>query len=154
VKSQLQLDNVLIEPLSYHSLIVIDQTNQQSLTKPAQSNPIEIQTNHVSVHATHDHEHDCCDNLHSTEVVHIPHEAQLSHIVEYPLYGRSTLTHLCSARLGNHYKAFQWLFLACAYPLKFHRKCKHLTSYQRPPYVMWFTRVPIPFSTHHQPNGP
>jgi hypothetical protein len=31
--------------------------------------------------------------LHSIEVVHVPHELQLSFAAGYPLYGQNTLTH-------------------------------------------------------------
>jgi hypothetical protein len=38
-------------------------------------------------------------------------------------------------RPGDHFKAFQWLPLVCTCPLRFHRRCKHLTSHQGPPLV-------------------
>jgi hypothetical protein len=37
-------------------------------------------------------------DLHSTEVVHIPHESQLSFAAGYSLYGLSTLTHFWGLR--------------------------------------------------------
>jgi hypothetical protein len=46
-------------------------TTQPRLNKT----PSLISTNHVRVHAAHDSEHDCYNNLHSAEVVHIPHES-------------------------------------------------------------------------------
>jgi hypothetical protein len=64
---KLQLDNVIhvtphvrptcVTPHDHNYLTVIDQTNQQNITKP-------ISINHMRVHVTFDREHDCHQSLH------------------------------------------------------------------------------------------
>jgi hypothetical protein len=95
------------------------QPNNPSLIQP---NPrlnhytSQVSTNHVSVHAAHDHERSCYNSFtlcrdctHSPWVVIILEKPNTQCTDEHPYT-------LLRCVLGNHYKTVQWLYLACNIP--------------------------------------
>jgi hypothetical protein len=87
-------------------------TTQPRLNK----NPSQVSTNHVKVHATHDHEHDCYNSFtlsrgctRSPWVMIILGKSN-THCTDEHSYT------LPRCVLRNHYKAVQWCHLACNIP--------------------------------------
>jgi hypothetical protein len=93
------------------SLTMTDpQPSKPILTQPNQrlnQEPIPGSTNHVRVHAAHDHEHDCY--THFTLCRGCTRSPWVMIIIGKP-------NNHCTDVLGNHYKVVQWFHLACNVP--------------------------------------
>jgi hypothetical protein len=54
---------------------VVSENQTNTSTNQLRHLPTQGSSNHVRIHAAHNHEHDYYNTLYSTKVVHIPHES-------------------------------------------------------------------------------
>jgi hypothetical protein len=114
--------------------------------------PISGSTNHVRVHATHDHEHDWYNTFTlSVEVVHIPHESWSSLLDKYPLYRRAPL-HTSRMCAKTSLQCCQWFPLACSVLTEVSPEVSvQITT--APSCTVWFLGESTPLPTHSQWGG-